>query len=108
MERRGAEGGGAVGAEEKRGAKCDPAAAEELLKREGVVPKTNGGEEVEEMAGVVEAAGAVEKREPGEVTESMAAALLGGLAPGASQGGYGSAVAAGRWRRRTGRSRCRP
>ena len=53
---------------------CDPAAAEELLKREGAVPKTNGGEEVEEVAGVVEAAGAVEEREPGEVTESMAAA----------------------------------
>ena len=56
------------------GSKCDPAVAEVLLKREGVVPKTNGGEEVEEEAGVVEAAGAVEEREPGEVTESMAAA----------------------------------
>ncbi|EMS62759.1 Carboxyl-terminal-processing protease [Triticum urartu] len=67
MERRGAEGGGAVGAKEKRGANCDLAEAKLLLKREGVVPKTNGGEEVEEEAEAVVAAGAVEKREPGEV-----------------------------------------
>lgn len=35
------------------------------------MPKTNGGEEEAEA---VEAEGAVEEREPGEVTESMAAA----------------------------------
>ena len=46
-------------------------AAEEPLKRDGVVPKENAGEVTGEVAAEESAAGAVEKeeREPGEVAE---------------------------------------
>ena len=53
--------------EEKMGANWEPEAAEEPLKREGLVPKTKDDEVAAVVAGAVGAVGAEEEREPGEV-----------------------------------------
>lgn len=66
---RGVGAGAAGGAEVNSGANWEPAAAEVPLRREGFVPKTNGGEDTAEVA----AAGAMEEREPGDAAELMAA-----------------------------------